>query len=1433
MSKMSRKWKQSAIAALCAAVLMFSMSFVRPASADAELIYNQDGAAFSGLIEAQPLGAEIRMTGYAHWPSEVGKGRFSFVGGVYDGRDVWMIPFNESHVVKVDGSTGDMTAYGDWPAGLSLGTDGFFAGSFLGGVYDGEYVWMIPYNASHVVRLDPVTGEMTAYDNWPDGFVKGNHAFSGGVFDGEYVWMIPAEADRVIRLDADTGEMAGYMAWPDEANLGVNPFVGGVFDGRSIWMIPYDADQAVKLDTQTGSMTGYADWPAGFAKGSAAFASGVFDGDSVWLIPYNADQIVKIHTATGEMTSYDRWPDGVTKTGGNTFRGGAFDGSGIWMFPYTGIGKIVRADAATGEMTAYDNWPDGTDTSLSAFASGVFDGTNVWLVPYSADPVVKLSTKLPGQGTAEDPYRIRTIHQLSAIRDDLNAHYKLVADIDASGTASWNRGDGFRPIGDPARPFQGVFDGNGYTIAGLTIDRPAMMGVGLFGVIGEDGEVRNVGLSGGSVKGWQLVGGIAGQNFGSIRNTFVTADVSSSGANVGGLVGWNALAGTVSYSYATGDVAGWDNVGGVAGQNNGTIDHTFMTGDVSGSRAVGGLVGRNEMYSASIIDSYAAGNVEGSSEVGGAVGRHIGILERTYAVGNVSGASVEIGALVGRNMTGVVTDSFYDSQTTGQGGFGTALTTAQMMQRASYGDAWDFEATWSIEEGEGYPSLRPALAAPTGVGAAADKDSIDIVWNDVELAHRYRVFVSTESGKYPGTPNAVVTDSSYSITDAVYGTTYYVAVQSANSMGVSGLSGEVAVALEDGTPPLLSITMKTASGHDYSEGAWTNESVTISVYAEEALSDIETITYRIGGGPELQYTEEAPIVLDEEGTHLVTIQVTDGAGNNTSDSVTVRIDKSPPTIVFDPNGSERWAEAASTNVTVADEASGVDASRLRYAWKMEEQTPSSGWASFGSGDDLRQSGADGDWYLHVQAVDLAGNVVNAVSNRYRLDTSSAVLWGLSVREGTLRPVFDAHTSDYFIGVGRSVTQLTIDAVPADASDAMTVRVNGGQSAPFANQPIALHSGNNTVELTVTALNGLEHTYTLSVVRDSSGPGSTGGSRNNDSSEAQPSNIFLIGLSGGTVVFEGGRIVIPSGAHAASFFVTVDPVEDTGKLPLDENERFASRVIELMKNVSGPFDREVAIEMEVAGDVLQEETMEVTLRWFDEARNKWVALDNNTVDWENGIVSGTTNHFTKFAAIARTVEAKPSGPQEGEDSHDDVHFIDIQGHWAETQIMQFVRDTGLEGYPDGTFGPDRTVSRAEFVTMLAKVFAWPSGGTLLFDDTSGHWAERSIAAAVAAGIVQGYDANTFAPDAPITREEMAVMAVRALRFSNGGSAPAPADKILIFADQAAIATWALEGLKAALDGGIIAGYADGTFRPKAHATRAEAVVVVSRVLRSLK
>ena len=143
------------------------------------------------------------MTGFNNWPSGFTKSADAFSGGVFDGTNIWLIPNNATHVVKFNTTTGDMTGYNGWPSGFTKGS-----GSFAGGVYDGTNIWLVPLSANMLIKVNAATGVMTGFNNWPSGFTKGNSAFMGGVYDGENVWMIPFMADRLMKF-GDSSDLSG------------------------------------------------------------------------------------------------------------------------------------------------------------------------------------------------------------------------------------------------------------------------------------------------------------------------------------------------------------------------------------------------------------------------------------------------------------------------------------------------------------------------------------------------------------------------------------------------------------------------------------------------------------------------------------------------------------------------------------------------------------------------------------------------------------------------------------------------------------------------------------------------------------------------------------------------------------------------------------------------------------------------------------------------------------------------------------------------------------------------------------------------------------------------------------------------------------------------------------------------------------------------
>lgn len=299
------------------------------------------------------------------------------------------------------------------------------------------------------------------------------------------------------------------------------------------------------------------------------------------------------------------------------------------------------------------------------------------------------STKLGSDGTVVN-YTVITdlgapsstnATDLQGMQGNLAGRYALGSNIDASATGSgsvWGTA-GFSPVGNRYSRFTGNLDGLGHTITQLTINRPNQEDVGLFGqVIG--GQVRNLGLEGGSVTGSLVVGGLVGYNGGIVTNVYSTGSVSGSSFIVGGLVGSND--GILINAYSTCSVSGTDFTGGLVGLNYGTVSNAYATGSVSGRSAVGGFVGGNP---GTIAQTYAMGSVNGNDQVGGLVGLNQGTLINGYSTGSVSGTS-GTGGLVGVNFRGNVNTSFWDEQTSGQitSAGGTGLTTAQMQTTTNF-----------------------------------------------------------------------------------------------------------------------------------------------------------------------------------------------------------------------------------------------------------------------------------------------------------------------------------------------------------------------------------------------------------------------------------------------------------------------------------------------------------------------------------------------------------------------------------------------------------------------------------------------------------------------------------------------------------------------------------------------------------------------------
>lgn len=293
---------------------------------------------------------------------------------------------------------------------------------------------------------------------------------------------------------------------------------------------------------------------------------------------------------------------------------------------------------------------------------------------------------------------------------DTDINIILNNDIDLSGI-DWT------PIGTESRPYTGNFDGGGHTITGLKIDKSGTDYVGLIGCLGSGGKVQNVTLTNISVSGANCVGGIAGQNYGTVENCSVNGTVTGKGfTDTGGIAGSNY--GTISGCSAEGTVTGSVNVGGIAGGSylGVIIDGCHSTAAVSGISSVGGVLG-NLGNNSFLMACYSTGNVTatityGYAHVGGVVGINgQGTVTACYhATGEItSSVGDRIGGIAGCNDQGTFTACYWENnqeQGTGSGSTGgTAKVTDGNWQKAadamntalqSAGSGWHYELNGAL-----------------------------------------------------------------------------------------------------------------------------------------------------------------------------------------------------------------------------------------------------------------------------------------------------------------------------------------------------------------------------------------------------------------------------------------------------------------------------------------------------------------------------------------------------------------------------------------------------------------------------------------------------------------------------------------------------------------------------------------------------------------
>ena len=386
--------------------------------------------------------------------------------------------------------------------------------------------------------------------------------------------------------------------------------------------------------------------------------------------------------------------------------GGNVTSPGEGVFTYD-EGAVVNLVVEAEEGYCFVEWTDEVDTIANV---------------YAATTTVTMNSDYYVTANFASATKIWDWYDLHEIGNNLSGNYILMNDLDST-TANYtelasmtaNEEKGWQPIADWVAEFSGIFDGQGYEIRDLFINRTDEDLVGLFGCIEPRGVIRDIGVVNASVIGKWDVAGLVGQNWGTVSHCYFTGHVTGNNS-VGGVVGYNF--GLVSNSYSTSILTSAEEcVGGLVGANEGHVTTSYSTGSVTGIYAVGGLVGAD--WYGGLTTSYSTGNVVGFELVGGLVGIIQGsYIAESYSSGSVTGEE-NVGGLVGYRWETAVSNSFWDTETSGQSSSagGTGKTTAEMQDIDTFTDVmWDIIAVanpsihnslyiWNIVNNVTYPFL--------------------------------------------------------------------------------------------------------------------------------------------------------------------------------------------------------------------------------------------------------------------------------------------------------------------------------------------------------------------------------------------------------------------------------------------------------------------------------------------------------------------------------------------------------------------------------------------------------------------------------------------------------------------------------------------------------------------------------------------------------
>ncbi len=257
---------------------------------------------------------------------------------------------------------------------------------------------------------------------------------------------------------------------------------------------------------------------------------------------------------------------------------------------------------------------------------------------------------------------------------------------------------------------------------------------------------------------------------------------------------------------------------------------------------------------------------------------------------------------------------------------------------------------------------------------------------------------------------------------------------------------------------------------------------------------------------------------------------------------------------------------------------------------------------------------------------------------------------------------------------------------------------------------------------------------------------------------------------------------------------------------------------------------------VGSGIFEEPSTEVTTTEVTTTEPTTAANSVNNNNSSGGGGSAVNKETTTVETTAEVTTEEPATSSNAADNSNSnstsLSFTDVADNfWGRDYIYDMASKGVVNGYPDSTFRPNNNVTRADFIIMLLRgmgIDISKAPQSNFTDVNTAKYYANAIGIAKDMGIASGNGDGTFSPESNITRQDMMILAKKALEIKTGSALTGDASVLEQFSDKADISPYAVDSLAAMVSEGIVNGMGDG-IAPKANTTRVQAVVIISKIM----